>query len=822
MSDISSITLPNGSTYNIKDTTARNTLANKPDKDSVELPYVHIGSNAANSKGWYKFGECMTNIGVDAFVTLLITDCYGTGGGLVQIRQRTNNADASNMTVWARWLVRYGIAAGDIIMVKDASDAKKYHYYIKLSQTHYGFINIRQVNNSSRLESPGAFKLVTSTAPTTGLTATYKSIDGANTASSTFTYGLNTFLSRPASANTYTYGDGRIRYLLATTSMTEGKPDHDANMLDFQWDNTGGYNAQLALWNGDTPRIQIRSQNAGTWSSWATVLDSGNYKDYKHTLADITDFRYYEPPGSATTFTKGVPYVKADGVMEVGCVLDFHRAGSNKDYDVRITANTDGISISGNTRGKFIGDLTGNLVGSERKITNDLYNHQCSSSSGTAGYFKFATAVIGATYQNAYITFNYNARSKQGEVYLAFANSSMKDPTIQYFYQKGKYTNDIYAVKSATSTWDFYIRKAEPYDSCRFYDLHNKNAGITWTWSDTTVTALPTGYQTATVFDDTADTTYSPATQSANGLMTAADKKKLDGIAESADNVTVTQTNTEGVEIASVTVNGTKTKIIAPSPINIEGIGLRQEYQIANSAESLCLDLDQAKKYGVDSLVEEESLPLVSGIISSISSGSQLGQNIYINIYFKYKRQNDTYNSATDTYGAPITVIENVHCKLIAERSYANQDPGAWVFLGECNDTSLVEVTITHTGYIRAVLNSREFWRSPSTGLPIFNSEITNMTEVSGASPTATTNDLYYPEGYPYRCGILCDWYDNAYFTAESRLDFYPYSEAYAICQLAPQVIRSEDLHYWYVYLDSMPSDGKTTRYLPGRLECTI
>lgn len=61
------------------------------------------------------------------------------------------------------------------------------------------------------------------------------------------------------------------------------------------------------------------------------------------------------------------------------------------------------------------------------------------------------------------------------------------------------------------------------------------------------------------------NTTYSVATQSANGLLSAADKKKLDGIAEGADAVSVTQKLTSGTEIGTVTINGTATKLYAPT-----------------------------------------------------------------------------------------------------------------------------------------------------------------------------------------------------------------------------------------------------------------
>ena len=57
----------------------------------------------------------------------------------------------------------------------------------------------------------------------------------------------------------------------------------------------------------------------------------------------------------------------------------------------------------------------------------------------------------------------------------------------------------------------------------------------------------------------------SVATSSANGLMSSTDKAKLDAITASADAVSVTQKLTSGTEIGTVTINGTGTKLYAPT-----------------------------------------------------------------------------------------------------------------------------------------------------------------------------------------------------------------------------------------------------------------
>jgi len=51
--------------------------------------------------------------------------------------------------------------------------------------------------------------------------------------------------SRPTTANV-TFADNKIRYYLATSSMTEGKPVGDGHIIHMAWDN-GKWDAQIAV-----------------------------------------------------------------------------------------------------------------------------------------------------------------------------------------------------------------------------------------------------------------------------------------------------------------------------------------------------------------------------------------------------------------------------------------------------------------------------------------------------------------------------------------------------------------------------------------------
>ena len=79
----------------------------------------------------------------------------------------------------------------------------------------------------------------------------------------------NWYSARPTSLNAQ-FGDGSLRIFYATSSTTEGKPAEDSHILHLAWDNTGGYDAQLAV-HARSGKVSTRAQNAGTWQPWKTL-----------------------------------------------------------------------------------------------------------------------------------------------------------------------------------------------------------------------------------------------------------------------------------------------------------------------------------------------------------------------------------------------------------------------------------------------------------------------------------------------------------------------------------------------------------------------
>lgn len=80
---------------------------------------------------------------------------------------------------------------------------------------------------------------------------------------------VNWYSARPTSLNAQ-FGDGSLRIFYATSSTTEGKPAEDSHILHLAWDNTGGYDAQLAV-HAHSGKVSTRAQNGGTWQPWKTL-----------------------------------------------------------------------------------------------------------------------------------------------------------------------------------------------------------------------------------------------------------------------------------------------------------------------------------------------------------------------------------------------------------------------------------------------------------------------------------------------------------------------------------------------------------------------
>lgn len=143
------------------------------------------------------------------------------------------------------------------------------------------------------------------------------------------------------------------------------------------------------------------------------------------------------------------------------------------------------------------------------------------------------------------------------------------------------------------------------------------------------------------------NTTYNTATTSAAGLMSAADKTKLDGITTSADSVSFTRSLTSGTKIGTITINGTGTDIYCQTDTNTT-------YSAATtSTAGLMSAADKTKLDGIATGANKYTLPTASSTLggvkttSTVTSTSGLTACPIISGVVYYKDTNTTYTHPT-------------------------------------------------------------------------------------------------------------------------------------------------------------------------------
>lgn len=107
-----------------------------------------------------------------------------------------------------------------------------------------------------------------------------------------------------------------------------------------------------------------------------------------------------------------------------------------------------------------------------------------SSGGNTKGFFKIATLQVKQNYANQNIIFGVNHREHgYTECRIRFSNAGNTDPRMGSFKQTGTPARAWRIIKTATSTWDLYLAKADVWDGGRvtkFDNPYGENMLITW------------------------------------------------------------------------------------------------------------------------------------------------------------------------------------------------------------------------------------------------------------------------------------------------------------------------------------------------------
>lgn len=220
------------------------------------------------------------------------------------------------------------------------------------------------------------------------------------------------------------------------------------------------------------------------------------------------------------------------------------------------TATLVASTINMNGLVKFSG-LNTDLQNTINNKTNVSYLN-FSSGGNTQGFFKIATLQVKQNYADQNIIFGVNHREHgYTECRIRFSNAGNTDPGMGSFKQTGTPARAWRIIKTATSTWDLYLAKADVWDGGRvtkFDNPYGENMLITWSGASAD---LPEGALVAeqmiadqTTIDGGIITTgYLSADRIAAGSITA---DKIDVNSIFAKDITATGT------ITGVTLKGAK------------------------------------------------------------------------------------------------------------------------------------------------------------------------------------------------------------------------------------------------------------------------
>ena len=233
-----------------------------------------------------------------------------------------------------------------------------------------------------------------------------------------------------------------------------------------------------------------------------------------------------------------------------------------------ITASADAVSFSRSlTSGTKVGTLTINGTGT------DLYAPTNTDTHYTTGLKVGASATATA-----------NAAATNGNVYLnVLDNTTVRDSHKIVGSGATTVTSDANGVITISSTDNNTTYSAATTSTAGLMSAADKTKldGIATgankyslpTASSSTLGGVKVGTNLS-ISDgvlSATDTTYSTATTGAAGLMSAADKTKLDGITTSADSVSFSANATSGNKVGTITINGTATTMYSPTQTSVSG-----------------------------------------------------------------------------------------------------------------------------------------------------------------------------------------------------------------------------------------------------------
>lgn len=158
-------------------------------------------------------------------------------------------------------------------------------------------------------------------------------------------YLNNYYSTRPTTADTTPTGKGGLFTFKATSSMSDKPSAGDGHIIQMDWDNTGGYDSQLYISNGNG-RLFTRGQNAGTWQQWKEFATVENLPTKISDLSNTSGgfVTYCTCTTAAGTAAKVVTIDSGDTnwVLRKGSIIAVKFTNTNTASNVTLNVNNTG------------------------------------------------------------------------------------------------------------------------------------------------------------------------------------------------------------------------------------------------------------------------------------------------------------------------------------------------------------------------------------------------------------------------------------------------------------------------------------------------
>ena len=813
----------------------------------VSRKYCMVGSDAANSAGWYKFADITMSGYGDSNVMFSMYSTYAVYySGILMVQLRSDNTKVSVGAL--NWLTRIGFAVG---AVRAVISGMKITLYVNDTNAQYGRIMAEVISQSGINDKDSKLVLYnTTTKESTEPSSSISSKDSATVSyansagsvawgnvsgkpnASQSAAGLMTAADKKkldgiaSGANAYThpsataYASGlykittnNLGHVTAATAVTKaditglGIPSADTHYTTgLKVGASATATANAAATNGNVyinalDNTTVRDSHKVVGSGATTVTSDANgvitvnstnttYSDATqsaHGLMTAADKKkldgiasganaYTHP--SHTAYASGLYKITTNNLGHVTAAtavtkaditgLGIPSADTNTWRGVQdnLTSTATDQSLSAN-QGKVLKGLVdaklplagGKLTGRLEKSAGQFV-YRTVGESGKAGYVLISSFKITSTYVNVPIELTFCRRNDltPTKISINWGNTNTNDPNIAGLKVSGS-TNSVWIVKSATSSWDLYIAKSDALDEITILEYYRPPYmdKVSLTWVGTLVTALPTtnitqasygynvgyassaGNANAVAWGNVSG--KSNASQSAAGLMSADDKKKLDGIASGANAYSHPSATAYASGLYKITTNnlGHVTSATAVTKADITALGIPASNTDTHYTTGLKVGAsatataNAAATNGnvylnvLDNTTVRDSHKVVGSGATSVTSDA--------NGVITISSSNTTYSAASQSASGLMTADDKKKLDGISSGANAYTHPSATAYA-----SGLYKITTNALGHVTA---ATAVTKADITGLGIPASDTNthyNSNLITGASATATAN----------------------------------------------------------------------------------